>query len=102
MTDQILLARLRPVLTRMRRRRMLIGGTLGWGASALVVSAFLLTELWHIPADRYASLRFGLLAGGLLAGILGAAIGWHLVLDAAAVARQLEKHYPDLEGRLTT
>ena len=114
MIDQALLARLKPAITRCRKRRMLIGATLGLLLAA-VIAAFVLREVHfrfqinpHDEAaiDRwlsvYTPVRRLLPAAGLLLGGIGAFIGWMLKPNVRRVARNLERRFPDLDGRLTT
>jgi hypothetical protein len=104
MTDQILLARLRPALRQMCHYRTLKGCAIGLAVAALIAAAMLPSAkgLSDASNEFYALARFFLLPCGILLGLLGALAGRYSKPGAMEVAKQLEKKYPDLEGRLIT
>jgi hypothetical protein len=103
MIDHILSIRLKPALERQRRRRLWLGAAIGLGAAA-VIAALLLSSVNQTtsPGAYYNTMRWLLLPGGLLLGALGALIGWKWKPDVRGLGQELERQFPELQGRLTT
>lgn len=102
MTDQILLARLKPAVTRMRAFRTVAGGTIGFALGALLIGAFLLISNGEPLPAKFGNVRFLLLVCGVVLGLMGALIGFLMAPSPAQTAKKLETQFPDLEGRLIT
>jgi hypothetical protein len=103
MIDHILSIRLRPALERQRRRRLWLGAAIGLVAAAFIIAVVLRSVNQTANAGAYYNtVRWLLLPGGLLLGALGALIGWKWKLNVRGLGRELERQFPELEGRLTT
>ena len=102
MTDQILLARLKPAVTRLRAFRTVAGGTIGFALGALLIVGVLLISNGESFPVKFGNIRVALLVCGVVLGLMGALIGFLMAPSAAQTAKKLEAQFPDLEGRLIT
>ncbi len=102
--DQILLARLKPVLDRLHRQRIYKGFILGYGAAAAITAVLLPVSrgLLEGHAEAYAKWSPWYLPAGLLLGTLGGVVGILRKPGTKDLTAKIEKLYPGLEGRLTT
>ncbi len=100
MIDSILRTRLRPLLQRRRRVRFLLAMGGVWLLAA--VAAWILLVWQRHSGDSLRPFRLWLPLGALGASVLAGVAAWLSAPDSLALAKQIERLHPDLDGRLLT